>query len=65
MKWVGHVAHMGWKIQIKYYLDSPKRKEDLIVVGVNENKTSEGILNSLKFCGLGASCSEDGLNVSA
>jgi len=52
-------------MQIKYYLDSPKRKDDLIDVGVNENKTSEGILNSLIFCGLGASCSEDGLNVSA
>jgi len=53
-------------MQIKYYLDSPNRKDDLIDVSVNENKTSEGILlvNSLKFCGLGASCSEDGLNLS-
>jgi hypothetical protein len=29
-------------MQIKCYLDSPKRKDELIDVGVNENMTSEG-----------------------
>jgi hypothetical protein len=40
MKWGGLLAHTGWKMQIKYFLDSPKRKDYSIDGCVNETITS-------------------------